>query len=477
MWERLFGRGNGQRGKGPRRKLGRPARGPRRLSGPEALEPRAMLSAVVLDGASARRLAAPLVAEPSGSAAPSRWEFTPQEIGTAYGIDSIGWGSLVGNGSGQTIAIVTAYDDPDLTDSTNAGFATSDLHKFDVQFNLPDPPSFLKIDQQGGTNYPASSTDWSGETAMDVEWAHATAPAANIVLVEANSAYNNDLMFTAVNTARNLAGVSVVSMSFGESEFSGELTLDPIFTTPAGHTGVTFVAASGDDGPPGHYPGCSPNVVSVGGSSLSIASDNSYAGETEWPSSGGGESAYESRPAYQNGVQSSAMRETPDVALHADTARGAAVCDSFGDGSATPWTSIAGTSFSTPVWAGLIAIADQLRAAQALAPLDGPTQTLPGLYALPSTDFHVLSGAGTDYDTVTGRGSPVANALVPDLAIVDTQHPLTVPALPAEILGGTVNVGTTQVTVEFNSTPVGTSVSNRLHPARRRARRRPGHVR
>jgi hypothetical protein len=362
--------------------------------------------------------------------------FSPAQICTAYGIDSISMGSLVGNGGGQTIAIVTAYDNPKLLSTTNPAFATSDLANFDAGLGLPDPPSFLKLDENGGTNYPGTNPagpgadSWEAEAAMDVEWTHAIASEANLVLVEAKSDSLTDLL-AAVNTARNLPGVSVVSMSFGFSEAAlesqygagAELSDDAIFTTPAGHQGVTFVAASGDNGSPGIYPADSPNVLAVGGTSLYINAGGTYSSEIGWSSSGGGTSTYEPEPSYQQGVQTSGSREIPDVAFDADPNTGVALYDSYDNSVSAPWSKLGGTSLGAPCWAGLVAIANQLRASNGFGSLDGPTQTLPGLYALPPSDFNdITSGynggysAGIGYDMVTGLGTPIANKLLPDLA-------------------------------------------------------------
>ena len=104
------------------------------------------------------------------------------------------------------------------------------------------------------------------------------------------------------------------------------------------------------------------------------------------------------------------------------THRGVAVYDSYDFGQSTPWETVGGTSLAAPCWAGLIGIADQLRASQNLPSLDGPTQTLPALYGLPAADFHDITGgnngypAGPGFDLGAGLGSPVANKLVPDLA-------------------------------------------------------------
>ena len=370
---------------------------------------------------------------PLGSS--SQVGLTPQQILGAYGIDSIKVGSLIGNGEGQTIVIVDAYDNPSFVSSSDPNYVNSDLYKFNHYFGLPDfggpgQPTFLKLDQFGGTSYPAGNKGWGTEIALDVEWAHVIAPKANIVLIEANSNFDADLMLTAVNTARNLSGASVVSMSFGGSESADDLFSNSLFLTPANHPGVTFVAASGDSGSPGLYPAYSPNVLAVGGTTLTLSGLN-YAGETAWSGSGGGQSASELAPVYQDGVQSSTRRQMPDVAFDADPSSGVAVYDSYGQGASTPWVQVGGTSLSSPCWAGLIAIVNQIRASQGLSSLDGQTETLPGIYSLQAADFHdITSGgnggfsAGAGYDEVTGRGSPVANILVPALAATNIPAPV-----------------------------------------------------
>jgi subtilase family serine protease len=376
---------------------------------------------------------------PNGSPNPPTGALTPAQVRHAYCIDQIKFGSVVGDGSGQTIAIVDAYDNPKLVSSTSAGFVNSDLHKFDVQFGLPDPPSFKKLDQNGGTNYPptdpagAGNFNWEAEEALDVEWAHAIAPKANIILIEANDATDANLITAAVGLARQLPGVVVVSMSFGGAEFSGEAALDSVFTTPTSHKGVTFLASTGDNGSPGEYPAYSPNVVAVGGTTLTISgAAGNYVGETGWSGSGGGISQFENQPGYQKGVvtQSTSKRTIPDVSFDADPNTGVAVYDSYNDVNNTgAWEQVGGTSLACPCWAGLIAIADQGRAVYGRSSLDGPSQTLPTLYNIaknPSQyklDFHdIVSGsnggfnAGPGYDLVTGIGSPVACQLVPFLA-------------------------------------------------------------
>jgi hypothetical protein len=352
--------------------------------------------------------------------------YTPAQILHAYGIDQIKFNGVAGDGTGQTIAIVDAFDDPALVSSTASNFNTSDLHLFDVALGLPDPV-FTKLDQHGGTSYPIPNANWAVEISLDVEWAHAIAPKAKIVLVEANASSFTDL-FQAVTTAAKLSGVVAVSMSWGGGEASFESNFDSTFTTPSGHTGVVFLASSGDSGAPPSYPAISPNVVSVGGTTLALDSNNNIQSESGWSGSGGGISPYEAQPAYQNGVvtQSSTQRTNPDVAYDSDPNTGFPVCDSYTYGSANPWVQVGGTSDAAPQWAALVAIVDQGLAAAGVNPLDGRNQLLPALYQqVPSTDFHDITTGGSTgsppfncgpgYDLVTGLGTPVANQLVPDL--------------------------------------------------------------
>ena len=341
--------------------------------------------------------------------------YTPSQIQSAYGFNKIS-----SNGSGQTIAIVDAYDAPTIQ---------ADLQQFDSRFGIAAPPKFQVMSQTGSTTtLPGtdSSKGWEVEEALDVEWAHALAPGANIVLVEANSASDADL-FAAVRTAANLQGVSVVSMSFGGGEFASEASYDSVFTTPNGHQGVTFVASTGDNGAPGGFPAYSSNVLAVGGTTLTIDSSGNYVSESGWSGSGGGISSYEQQPSYQHGVvtQTSTMRAIPDVAFDADPNSGVMICDSFTYGTNNPWTSLGGTSFSAPAWGAIVSIINQSRVQNGLGSLDGATQTLPMIYQLStsnSSDFHdVTTGnnghaAGTGYDLVTGLGSPVVNLLVPAMS-------------------------------------------------------------
>ena len=368
---------------------------------------------------------------------------TPAQVAAAYGLNAITFtGTTVkGDGSGVTIALIEMYHDPNLA---------SDLATFDQKYGLPTPT--LTVVNLAGTQ---TNSSWGEEESLDVEWAHAIAPGANILVVEAapgntESQQLQNLM-AAVQTASTTPGVAVVSMSWGFPEFSGETAYDKYFTTP----GITYVAASGDS-PGVEYPAASPDVVAVGGTTLTLSSSGGYGSETAWDDSGGGYSQYEAEPAYQESVQTTGQRSTPDVAFDANPNTGVEIYftpASGGGGWQTTqqgsWEEVGGTSLGTPAWAAIIAIADQGRAAGP-GSLDGSTQTLPALYAAPSSDFNTVAAASSSFgggggfgygygafwssslfgdsglgasattsssstgaNTATGLGTPIGSALVP----------------------------------------------------------------
>ncbi|HEV8063152.1 MAG TPA: CARDB domain-containing protein, partial [Gemmataceae bacterium] len=406
---------------------------------------------------------------------PSQAPLTPPEIASAYGFDQIKLpGGYTANGQGQTIAIIEiGYTPPSYINSSLSAFDAGDAAD-GLNFTLPAPPNVQEVDLSGGTD--AGSED---ETLLDVEWAHALAPAANIIVFEAAPGSTNAQslanFMTAVQDATQYNGplgqVSVVSMSYGfpENDVPANLltTYDGILTTPANHVGITFLASSGDDGAgpqsryggtePPNYPASSPNVVGVGGTTLIFPStDTTFAypgvatspngvGESAWGvgdlsydrfddpggGTGGGISTLEAEPSYQvsaglaysNG--SFNARTTPDVAFDADPQNSPVlIYDSYDTnqfGQPIGWTAVGGTSFSTPAWAALIAIADEARAADNESSLDGPTQTLPKLYQLSTNDYHDITqgsdgySAAAGYDLATGLGTPVASRIVGDL--------------------------------------------------------------
>jgi hypothetical protein len=353
----------------------------------EALEPRAMLSASPSPDS--------LICHPNLShfdaAGPAG--LSPAQVLHAYGFDQVTW-----RGFGETIAIVDACDDPTVA---------ADLHAFDLQFGLADPKlTVSKMSMYGMT--PTYDPLWAMEISLDVEWAHAIAPKANILLVEAPVASLGSLI-SAVDYARRQPGVNVVSMSWGGPEFSTEGYYDSYFTTPAGHGNVTFVASSGDSGAPASWPSIARNVLAVGGTTLSLGANNTYGGEAAWSGSGGGYSPYETEPGYQLGVQNTGFRSNPDVAYDAT---GFSIYDSGA------WLTVGGTSAGAPQWAGLIARVNQARVARGKSRLNSAPQAI---YCLPKAAFHDITvgsngyAAGVGYDPVTGRGSPTAQFVIRDL--------------------------------------------------------------
>jgi subtilase family serine protease len=347
---------------------------------------------------------------------------TPQQVRDAYGFNNVTFGSVVGDGSGQTIAIVDAFNAPNMM---------SDLATFDRTFGLPDPPSLHVIQQQKGKKLPKNDKGWSQEISLDVEWAHAIAPGANIVLIETVSAAE---LFNGVDYARRLPGVSVISLSAAATENKQEASIDSLFTTPYGHSNETFVVSSGDNGAKPQYPSSSPNVLSVGGTSLTLGWNGEWyrAGETVWSGSGGGRSQFEGLPSFQNGL-GLATRGTPDVSYDGNPSTGFAVYDSYGLGG---WGKFGGTSAGAPQWAALLAIVDQGRALGGKASL---ANAQAAMYDVPRGDFFdVTSGSnGTfatfGYDTATGLGSPIANLLIPDLAAYSGSADFSVAAIPAPV--------------------------------------------
>lgn len=327
---------------------------------------------------------------------------TPAQIGSAYGLDSIAFttssGTVKGDGTGETIALVEMYHDPNIQ---------SDLQTFDTSYGLPTPT--LTVINQAGSQ---TDSGWGEEESLDVEWAHAIAPGANLLVVEAAPGFTDSQavqnLMAAVGTASNTPGVTIVSMSWGFNEFPGETQYDSEFTTP----GITYIAAAGDS-PGVTYPAASPDVLSVGATTLNLTFSGGYDSETAWFDSGGGYSQVEAEPDYQESVQSTGQRSTPDVAFDGDPDTGASVYFTPATGGGfwnwdTPqgsWQSVGGTSLGTPAWAGIIAIVDQGRQLSGMSSLSGATQTLPSLYALPTSDFHPIPASPTS-TPASGGGFP-----------------------------------------------------------------------
>ncbi len=326
--------------------------------------------------------------------------YGPTDLAGAYDLPT-------GGGAGQTVAIVDAFDDPD---------AEADLAVYRSQFGLPECTTangcFSKVDQNGGTHYPAPDPDWSGEISLDLDMVSAVAPQAHILLVEATSNDDNDLG-ASVDEAVTL-GAKYVSNSYGSDydstpgsgEDPSELTaFDPFYN----HPGVAVVASTGDLGYGVAYPAASQYVTSVGGTSLVRDSSSRGWNETVWNNfkgaPGSGCSLYEPKPAFQTDTGCS-MRAEADVAAVADPLTGVAVYDSYQLGG---WNVFGGTSASSPIIASVFADAG--------APAAG---TYPNSYPYANSGalnditqgsdgtctVSYLCTAGTGYDGPTGLGTP-----------------------------------------------------------------------
>jgi subtilase family serine protease len=337
---------------------------------------------------------------------------SPSRIRGAYGFSAIS-----NQGSGQTIGIVDAYDDPNIA---------ADLSHFNSTYGLATCTTsngcFKKVYASG--TKPVTDAGWALEIALDVEWAHVIAPKAKIVLVEASS---NSL--TALLHAVDVAvqqGASVVSMSWGGSEFSIEKGYDSHFAI----NNVTFIVSSGDSGFGAQWPAASPGVVAVGGTKLSVSSTGGYISESAWSGSGGGLSRYESEPSYQSSFpiprDSTGKRAVPDVAYDAAPSTGVPVYDTVTYQGEKGWFQLGGTSASAPQWAGLFAIANSMRRASGKANLSHTNNALYAIAKSTYSDYHDIH-SGTNgtcgslcisvigYDTVTGIGSPRGSVLIPAL--------------------------------------------------------------
>src|SRR5665213_1486617 len=402
----------------------------------ESLEPRQLLSST--SGDLVALPAVPLMPTvPAAQAAPSQG-YTPGQIRQAYGFSA----------ASQPVAVVAAYDDPNIV---------SDLHVFDQAFGLPDPFGFNRLNQTGGAALPAANAGWARETSLDIEWAHAVAPGARLALVEARSNHLDDLL-AAVDTARHLDNVSVVSMSWGVNEFPDESDFDSYFTTPDGHTGVTFVGSAGDvaNSPAPQWPATSPNVLAVGGTSLAIGSNGNAISEDPWAGSVSGTSQYEPPPAYQGtgaAPAAAAGRTTPDVGYNGDPLTGFAVYDSVPIQDQAGWAVLGGTSAGAPQWAALVAIANQKRARDGQLPLDGASTTIPSVYQFYSQAANTAgdasantfgasapaaappTGSTTDFTSGTQRNLTAVGGSVQVISAL-TFNAKTVPQLPPAPLPG-----------------------------------------
>jgi subtilase family serine protease len=320
---------------------------------------------------------------------------TPAEIKKVYNLPATG-------GKG-TIALIDAYDDANIE---------SDLAVFDKQFNLPACTTangcFEKHKMASST---APNSGWAMETSLDVEWAHAIAPSAKILLVEAKTPSGANLL-NAIDYATSRKDVVAISMSWGGAEFSDELSYDTHFVDKA-NPAAAFFASSGDDGTGASWPASSPNVIGVGGTSLQLASSGALIAESAWSGSGGGVSAYEKEPAYQTAYKISkanGMRAIPDVSYDADPASGYPIYLTTGTGSKAKgaWDTVGGTSAGAPQWAAIQALGGSTALAKFYTD-KASKNTLKYFRDITSGSngtCQYYCDARKRYDYVTGLGSP-----------------------------------------------------------------------
>jgi subtilase family serine protease len=300
----------------------------------------------------------------------------PAQIVAAYDLAPLRRAGITG--AGQTIVIVDSFGSPTIT---------SDLAHFDAYFKLPAPPSLRVIQPTGPVPpfHPGNSNriGWAQETTLDVEWAHVVAPGASIVLVETPTSENEGTTgFPQIVTAeeyvlRHKLG-QVISQSFAATEQtfpsrSSLLALRGDYLLAA-RDQVTVVGASGDNGATSDeynmkdlytsravsWPATDPLVTAVGGTQLNLRADGTRRSpDVAWPDSGGGKSLVFGRPSYQNGVRAvtGSARGVPDVSMDASCESSVAIYGSFYIGPGR-WNPICGTSLAAPLFAGVVALAD-----------------------------------------------------------------------------------------------------------------------
>ncbi|HEY7046107.1 MAG TPA: S53 family peptidase [Jatrophihabitantaceae bacterium] len=369
--------------------------------------------------------------------------YGPTQIRAAYGIDKLGRRGL--DGRGRTIVIVDSFQSPTIQE---------DLATFDAAFGLPDP-AFNIIAPDGLTPFDQSDANqvgWAGEITLDVEWAHAVAPAAKIDLVLAKSNDDADILSATTYAVDHNLG-DVISQSFGEAEqcmLPNLLDEQHRLFARAVAKGITLLASSGDQGAAqptcdntsffkaASTPASDPNVTGVGGTRLfANGTTGAYQSEQVWnepdfqAAGGGGFSVEYRTPAYQS-AQRLPARGVPDIAYNAAIIGGVlAVWSSSGQGANLVFR-FGGTSAGSPQWAGLIALTDQLRHGR----VGTINSTLYGLALVPGVYnnlFHDVTVGDNTYhgdvtvdgfpakkgwDAASGLGSPRADRLVPTLALL-----------------------------------------------------------
>jgi len=337
--------------------------------------------------------------------------YSPSYLQSAYGV----YGDAAPVGT--TIGIVDAFDDPT---------AASDLANYRSDFGLSACGSgcFTKVDENGGTNYPASDNAWAFEISIDLDMASAMCPSCDILLVEAASDQLSDLG-AAENTAANL-GAAVISNSYGSAEYATETSDDASYFT---HPGVVELAASGDSGYGVSFPAASPHVVAVGGTTLIQTSDTGVRAATEsaWVHAGSGCSLYEPKPAWQTDT-GCATRTVADLSADADPDTGVWVYDTTGQSG---FLIAGGTSAAAPIVAGVYALAG--KPPMGSQPAAYPYTGVSGITSRVINDIvggsngscpsYYLCNASPGYDGPTGLGTPNGLAAFSPYALVSGGDP------------------------------------------------------
>jgi hypothetical protein len=313
--------------------------------------------------------------------------YGPPDLQSAYALPS--------GGSGQTVAIVDAFDDPN---------AEADLGTYRAQYGLSTCTTangcFRKVNETGGTSLPAPDAGWAEEESLDLDMVSAVCPSCHILLVEASQPTTDDLG-TAVNTAVSL-GAKYVSNSYGGSEDPTDTTSD---STYFNHPGVAITVSSGDSGFGVEYPAASQYVTAVGGTSLSRAANARGWSETAWSGAGSGCSAFDPKPSWQKDT-GCARRTVADVSAVADPNTGLAVYDTY---QTAGWLVVGGTSASAPIIAGVYALAGTPAAgtypsSYPYAHTTALNDVTSGSNGTCSPTYLCKGGAG--YDGPTGLGTP-----------------------------------------------------------------------
>ncbi|MGD6852861.1 MAG: S53 family peptidase [Candidatus Bathyarchaeia archaeon] len=336
--------------------------------------------------------------------------YTPNQIRTAY--------NLPASGGKGTIAIIDAYHTPNILDAFNT---------FSNQFGLPNNSTGNLIVYTMGND---TDSDWAMETCLDVEWAHAIAPDAKILLVEA--ANNGDVaLLSAIDYATSQPDVVAVSMSWGAREFYQEA--NSYYETHFNKPGITFFASSGDDGRYVYWPAASSSVVSVGGTTLNLNPDSSVSSEIAWQGSSGGISTYFTQPDYQSNFGLAyTHRAVPDVSYNGNPSTGFAVYNGT-------WWQVGGTSAGAPQWAAIHSLTLSATNTNIYERAEAAYSSYFRDIVLGS---NYVNFAEEGYDLVTGLGSPLDINFAAEISITPTAGPAgaAITISGSNFIGSSVNL-------------------------------------